>query len=186
MPISNQRIRFFLRMSISVTILGALFKVLHWAGAPILFVGGCIGIVVFYSTQFYRKKPKRLLDYSKFFLLLSFLFHYTFRVLHLKYGHVFTILTQLALLVFLILYVHDVLFSEHDHSENNASQLLRRPGRKAISYLLNGLATMGIIIGALLKILHWEFNFVNGNLLLCIGLLAAATSVIMGSTDTKT
>jgi len=186
MNISKQKVRFFLRLSISVAILGILFKVLHWMYAGPILIAGCIGIGLFYSLRFYQKKPKEILDYSRLALVISFLFHYVIRVFHLPYGYIFRTLFQLSFVLLLILYIRDVLFVKPKSEDYNSPQEVEKAKTKALSYLLYGIATIGVVLGSLFKILHWEFGFINGNIVLTIGLLAAAVSVFMGDTNQET
>ncbi len=185
MIISRLQTRLYLRLSIAVAILGILFKLMHWPYPWILLVSGTLGISIFYSLRFSVKHPKTLLDYSKLFLLIAFLFHYIFRVFHLAYGYVFTTLTQFAFVLFLILYVRDVLFLKEYNDDDHPNESSKNSFQKGLSYLLYGTAAIGIIIGAQFKILHWEFGFITGNVLLTIGLLAAAVAVVLGLKDTE-
>ncbi len=183
MFIAKQHTHFFLRASIAILLVGALFKTMHWSGASVLLLTGGIGIAIFYSLRFLQKNPKSFLDYTKLFLLLSFLLHYTFRVFHLAYGYLFTMGTQLGLLLFLIAYVREVLYPKENTLEVEGTQASKTVNRKGVSTLLYGLSAIGIIVGALLKILHWEFYFITGNMLLFVGLLAAAIAVLFPSQE---
>jgi len=179
MTISRQKVSFCLRLSISIAIVGILFKILHWMYAGHILVVGCLGIGIFYSLRFYQKKPKALLDYFRLSMLIFFLFHYLIRVFHLPYDSIFRILFQLSFVLFLILYIRDVLFLKPKMTENNNPQDYVKSKIQALTYLLYGIATIGVVLGSLFKILHWEFGFINGNMLLTIGLLAAAISVFI-------
>lgn len=154
---------------------------MRWPYSPLVLILGLLGIAVFYSLQFYQNQPKQLLDYARLILLTSFLLHYIFRVFHLEHGYIFTAIMQLTFVVFLILYGRDVLFIQSDAIDDDVPITKTKVRQKALTYLLYGLATVGILIGALFKILHWQFGFVNGNILLTIGLLAAAGSVFVGA-----
>ncbi len=177
--ISKQKVRLFLRLSIATAILGVLFKVMHWPYSWFLLICGILGIAICYTLQFIQRQPKSLLDYSKLFLLNAFLFHYIFRVFHLPYGYIFTTIAQFALVLFLVLYARHLLFlKEYDNESNTASK--KNSIQKGLSYLLYGIAAIGIIVGALFKILHWEFSIINGDVLLTAGILATTIVVVLG------
>lgn len=182
--ISKQKVRLFLRLSISTIFIGALFKVLHLKGTNVLMGLGTLGVLIFYSLQFHQKKPKRVLDYSKLFLLIAFLFHYIFRVLHWSYGYIFTFIFRGALILIVVSYFYEVLFDKDDEIPND-SIITQNKLRNNLSHLLYVLAGIGIIIGAFFKILHWEFGFINGGTLLIFGLCCAILSVFMPASNSE-
>ena len=77
-----------------------------------------------------------------------------------------------------ISYFYDVLFDKSDALPNDTltAQNLRR---NKLSHVLYILAGIGIIVGAFFKILHWEFGFMNGGILLIFGLCCAILSVFL-------
>jgi len=152
---------------------------MHWPYDWQVHILGILGIAVFYTIRFVQMPPKALLDYSRLSLLIFFLLHYTFRVYHLPYGYVFTVLTQLSLLIVIIFYVRDVLFLRKEFEEIDDGQTVISSRKKAIAYLFYSVAAFGTVIGVIFKILHWEFGFINGGVLLIIGLLAATISVLI-------
>ncbi len=180
MPISKQKIHLGLRISIALALLGILFKIMHWPFPGVLLFVGVTGIVIFYSIQFFQKQPKTLLDYSKLALLISFLIYYLLQVLHLPYSYIFRIATQIALVVFIILYIRHVLFLRGSMDDGLSNETKKSSIKKKLSYLLYGIAAIGIILGAQFKILHWEFGFLTGDILLIIGLVAATAAVLIG------
>lgn len=183
MTISKQKVRLCLRLSISIAILGILFKILHWMFAAQILISGCVGIAIFYALHFYQKQPKEILDYSRLALVIFFLFHYVIRVFHLPYGSIFQTLFQLSFVFFLVLHIRDVLFSKQKIEENSHHKEQVKTEYKLLTYLLYGIAAFGVVLGSLFKILHWNFGFLNGNILLTIGLLATAISVFMGGNN---
>lgn len=180
MPISKQKIHLGLRLSIALALLGILFKIMHWPFPGVILFVGVTGIVIFYSIQFSQKQSKTLLDYSKLALLISFLIYYLLQVLHLPYSYFFRIATQISLAVFIIFYLRHVLFLKGSEDENLSKNAKKRSLQKKLSYLLYGIAAVGIIIGSQFKILHWEFKFISGDILLTIGLIAATAGVLLG------
>ena len=185
MNLSKQKVQLFLRLSISVAIIGILFKIQHWMYAGPILIIGCLGIGVFYSLRFFQKEEKDLLDYFRLAMIILFLFHYVIRVFHLPYGIVFRSLFQLSFLLFLILYIRDIFFVKPELKANSNKEGRAKAKNEAFTYLLYGIASIGIVMGSLFKILHWAFGFINGDILLTIGLLAAAVSVFMGSSSLK-
>lgn len=184
MNLSKQKVHLFLRLSVALAILGILCKIMHWPYAGTLLLSGILGIGVFYSMRFAQKPSKTLLDGAKLFLLLAFLTHYVVRVFHLSYGHWFTTIAQVAFVLFLILYVREVLFIDTHEEHTRSPKSKKRAISKGLSYPLYGTAALGIIPGAQFKILYWEFGWITGNILLIVGLLAAAESVLIGLKDT--
>ncbi|WP_282049847.1 GldL-related protein [Maribacter aquivivus] len=176
--ITKQNTHIFLRLSIALAIIAALFKVMHWQYSDILLIVAVVGITLFYSIWFYKKSTKIGLDYAKFFLLSSFIFQYLFKILHLKYGFIFSHLFRISLVVFIIVYVKDIFFSENVSSELEEKQPTSK--KKIYSIILNTITVLCIIIGAQFKILHWEFGWINGNILLTVGLVTATISIIFG------
>tara|TARA_R110002051_G_scaffold153510_5_gene225957 strand:- start:37913 stop:38578 length:666 start_codon:yes stop_codon:yes gene_type:complete len=176
--ITKQKSNLFLRLSIALALIAVLFKMMHWPFAEIILIIAAVGISLFYSIWFYLKTNKTWLDYAKLFLLISFLLHYLFRVLHLNYGYIFSYIFRVALVLFIIAYIKDTFFSNEDSSQLTESQPNLK--RKIFSIIINTIAVLCIIIGAQLKILHWEFGFINGNILLAVGFVAASLSIILG------
>lgn len=184
MAISKQKVHLFLRLSVALAILGILFKISHLNFAGPLLVTGVLGIIIFYGIRFAQRRTKTLLEWSKLFLLIAFLTHYVFHVFHLGFSPLMTSITQFAFVLFLILYIRQVLFMEGKSDGPQAANTAKATHSKVLRYLLYGTATVGIIVGAQFKILHWQFGWVTGDVLLTMGLLAVAVTVIMGWNDT--
>ncbi|MFS4493268.1 hypothetical protein [Maribacter sp. 2308TA10-17] len=172
MAISNQKTSLFFRLSISITVFGALFKFLSW---PLIMIG-VVGMVVFHSIQFYQKQHRVPLDYSRLLLIVSFSCNYIVSILHLPFGHILTILTKTALIAFVLFYVKEIIAILQEIVQSGL--LLQSFGTEKLSYLLADLATVYIVIASLFKILHWEFGVINGNVLLVIGLFTAIFSIL--------
>ncbi len=175
MTISKQKTSLFFRLSISVTVFGALFNFISW---PLIMLGA-LGMVIFHTIQFFQKQQKLPLDYSRQLLIVAFSSNYIFNILHLPFGHVLTLLTKVALITFLLLYIKGIIASFLENSQNNL--LLQNFGTEKLAYILADLATVYIVIASLFKILHWEFGIINANFLLIIGLLSALISILASS-----
>ncbi len=176
MSISKQKTSLFFRLSISVTVFSALFKFMPSS----LIILGAIGMVIFICIQFYQKEQRAPLDYARLLLILSFSCNYAFNLFSLPYGNISMLVTKLALVAFLILYIKKIITSFQGITQNN-NLLLTSVGRENLSYILADLATVYIVIASLFIILHWEIGILNGNLLLVIGLLSALISLLAGS-----
>ena len=175
MTISKQKTSLFFRLSISITVFGALFKFISWP----LIIMGASGMVIFHSIQFFEKHKRSALDYSRHLLILTFSLNYVFNILQLPYGHVLALLTKLTLIAFLGFYIKKFIVSSQENSEN--ANFLQNFSTDHLSYLLADLATVYIVIASLFKIFNWEFGIINGNLLLIIGLFSALISILAGS-----
>lgn len=173
MSISKEKTSLFFRLSISVTVFSALFKFMP----SFLVILGALGMVTFLSIQLYQKKQRTPLDYARLLLIVSFSSNYAFNLFGLPYVHVLTLITKLALIAFLILYVKKIITSFQDTIQNN-NLLLTSFGREDLSFILADLATVYIVIASLFIILHWEIGILNGNLLLIIGLFSALISIL--------
>ncbi len=68
---------------LGLTALGALFKILHYAGADELLLYSPIALFCVYLLHFYRKKPKQRTDVLKVFMLLGLLILSALLVLHI-------------------------------------------------------------------------------------------------------
>lgn len=133
-------------------------------------------MVIFHTLQFFQKQHRVPLDYSRHLLIVTFACNYVFSILQLPYGQLLTLLTQVALLAFLLLYIHKIVYTLKENSQNLL--LLQNLGTENLSYVLADLATVYIVIASLFKILNWEFGILNGNVLLVIGLFSALVSIL--------
>jgi hypothetical protein len=172
MSISKQKTALFFRLSISVTVFSALFRSMP----QFLIVLGAVGMVTFLGIQLYQKEKRELLDYARLLLIISFSSNYAINLFNLPYDHVSTLVTKLALIVFLILYLKKIVLSFQDITQNNL--LLTSFCREDLSFILADLATVYIVMASLFIILQWEIGILNGNLLLIIGLFSALISIL--------
>ncbi len=175
MTISEQKTALFFRLSISLTVFGALFKFVSWP----LITMGALGMVVFHAIQFFQKQHRSALDYSRQLLIIFFLGSYLSSIFNLPYNHVLILLTQVALIAFLLFYIKKIVKSVKDTNQNNF--ILPNIKTENLSYTLADLATVYIVVASLFKILHWEFGPINSNLLMVIGLFTALISLLAGS-----
>lgn len=175
MTISKQKTSLFFRLSISLTVFGALFKFIPW---PIIIIGA-VGMTIFHSIQFFQKQDRLPLDYARLLLIVSFSFNYIFSILELPYAHLPTALTKTGLIVFLLLYIKEILLPGQESTENNLS--IHNFSSQGLSFILADLATVYIVIASLFKILSWELGIINANVLLVLGLFSALVSILASS-----
>lgn len=178
MALSNQKTSLFFRLSISVTVFSSLFKFMP----SFLIFLGAIGMVVFLSIQLYQKEKRTPLDYARLLLIVSFSSNYIFNLFALPFGQQLTLITKLALIVFLLLYIKNIIVSFQDITQNSAL-LLSNFAREDLAFILADMATVYIVIASLFKILHWEIGILTGNLLLAIGLFTAVISILASSRE---
>ncbi|MBM1105670.1 hypothetical protein JQC67_05895 [Aurantibacter crassamenti] len=177
MTISDQKTNLFFKLSISITVFGALLKYNAW---PLILLGS-FGMVIFHGIQFFQKKQKSPLDYSRYILIVTFLSNYLFSAFNLPYSTVSSLLTKVALIAFLLLYIKELIPTKQGSTEN--IQFLSNYSTENLSLLLADLATVYIVLASLFKIFHWEFGIINTNTLLVIGLLSALISIMTNSKE---
>lgn len=179
MIFSRQQTSLLFRLSISITVFGALLKHMAW---PLILLGS-LGMIFFHSIQLVQKEDRSLLDYSRHLLIMFFACNYALSIFQLPFVNVFTLLTKLALITFLGLYVKEFLSPNEESIQG--SLLLGNLSVANLSFLLADLATVYIVTASLFKILNWEFGIINANLLLIIGLGSALLSVLANPKGVK-
>lgn len=91
-------------LSISITILGALFKIQHWAIANTILVFGLSSIAVIYIFRFLNKRTKSIFDWLKlvsvcsFFILKALIITHTIEEV---YGYISAIILIITYLYFI-------------------------------------------------------------------------------------
>lgn len=85
------------RLSISIIIVGVLFKIMHWPmSGPILAVG-FLSILIFYLIYIIRKGKRNLVVWIKLIFLTTFLMGRFFKMAHWPYSDELTIASFLLL-----------------------------------------------------------------------------------------
>lgn len=133
-------------------------------------------MVIFHSIQFFRKQDRIPLDYARHLLIVSFSCNFIISILDLPFGYALTVLTKIALIIFLLLYIKNILSSFIENTQNDF--LLPNISRENLSFILADLAIVYIVIASLFKILHWEFGLLNADVLLVVGLFSALVSIL--------
>lgn len=58
------------RLAISLLLIGALFKIMHWPGADILIISSALVLIIAYLSHFFYKPRKMPIDYGKLLIVL--------------------------------------------------------------------------------------------------------------------
>ena len=117
--VSKRIIKILFRMSISITIIGILFKIMHWSYNEGLLLIGFSSIIFFYSFKFYLQEKKNTLDYIRLPLVISFVTQYAFGIFHWPYRSLFTVIMILSVIAFLFVYIKEILFSEEEYEDSS-------------------------------------------------------------------
>jgi len=179
MKLSKQKSSLFFRLSISITVFGALVKFMSW---PLILLGAT-GMIIFHSIELFQKQNRSALDYSRQLLITAFLCSSLFGIFQSEYTYILTITTKTALIIFLVAYIKEILTSLNGSTDNG--NLLAYFGTEKLSYLLADLATVYIVIASLFKLLDWEIGMINSNVLLIIGMFTALISILTGARSIK-
>ncbi len=180
MFISKEKTDLFFRLSISVTVFGALFQIIPSS----LTMLGVLGMVVFLGIQLYQKEAREPLDYARLVLITSFACNYICSLFDAPYTYLPDLTTKLALIAFLILYIKRIIPSLKEITQNQ-TLLASSFSREDLSYILADLATVYIVIASLFKMLHWEMGILNSNFLLVVGLFSALLSILASSRELR-
>jgi len=139
-----------LRISISVLIIGMLFKIQHWPYANVIIVSAFSSIAILYSFRFGAKKEKKLIDYVKLILVVFWCISGSLKTLHFPFQLFFQMIASIAFLSWITMEGINY-FNNETPSENKKNY------SSAINIGLFTLAAVFIAIGALFKIMHWPF-----------------------------
>lgn len=139
----------FLRIAISILLIGLLSKVLHWPFSIELINIGYGLIFIFYILRFYLKKIKTNLDWIKLLLITTWCVYGVILMNHLPFRLPFQIAT---IVIFLIWYFKEGFIEYYDKTEYLSEK------QKPYKTLLNSIPIIGFILmqlGVLFKIMHW-------------------------------
>jgi len=156
-----------LRFCLSILILGALFKVMHWPYANQLMLPAVSGILIFYTIRFLLKETKERLDYVKLLLVLTWSLHYLITVFHLFYLPEFVVYIPLILFGWWFIEEGINYFKNSRFKVGSAGKIM------FTTFVLMSIGF--IIIGALFKIQHWPY----GALIFSLGMLLLSFLVII-------
>jgi len=153
-----------IRIAIGFLFIGMIFKIFDWLLAKEIMIIGFVVLATCYILRFYQKKEKLSLDYIKVILVLSWVLNGIFSILHIPYNFAFQIIAFLAFLTWFIMEGTHYFIAEDKNNAKTENYL-----GKVLWNLVIILGTLGVVVGALFKILHWEYALpvlVSG--LLCI------------------
>ncbi len=157
----------FLRFSISILLIGALFKIQHWPYDSVLLILGTAGILFFYSILFLLKKEKKRLDYVKEALVVLWCLNYGYQALHLY---------NLSIVFNIILLILFGWWFINEGTNYFSKSHFKVGGAGKIVFIIFVIIAIGfIVLGMLFKILHWPY----GILLFTLGILLASFLVII-------
>jgi len=148
-----------IRISLAVFILGLLFKIMHWPYSWLIITVSCASVMIFYSLRFLNKNTKEILDYTKLILVFSWGLNAVFAINHLPYKIIFNVAFLISFLLWLLLGGYQDYYGK---KKSRGSSFF---GGAFMS------VSMGlVIVGALLKIMHWA----GSGMFLIAGLIMAA------------
>ena len=161
----------FFKILISILIIGILFKVQHWpfANGLLLIAYSLIGLL--YPIRFFYKKRKRLIDYIKLILIMSWSLDGVFFTLHLPYRNWVEILVGASFLLWVILELINFFRQFNNLGSAKEKLVILKELRPKTIFEIAGLVTF---LGAIFKIQHWPYGLVLlivGLSLVCVGLL---------------
>jgi len=155
-----------LRISLVVLLLGMLMKILEWQFALHITFMAFLSTGVLYAVRFWKKDPKLFLDYVKLTLVTFWTTNGIFRIMDLPYTIIFQIIIGISFVTWFILEGSAYFMDDQRGPTNNIFQLLWN--------FAMVIGTMALIVGGLLKILHWEYS----THLLVLGILIIASYIL--------
>lgn len=147
-----------IRIGATVIIISALMKILHLPGANLVLILGCSLVVFLQLFHFIRLKEKRLEDALISAVVISFVTYLMMKMLHWPYSIIPFSLGAVSFLLYLIMLMVQ---------SGKAEKTTAKPGPKYTVFIYP-IGFMFIIVGSLLKILHWPGAHIT--LLLGLGL----------------
>ena len=153
-------LRIPLRILISILIIGALFKIMHWPGANVIMVSAFGTIAIIYPFRFYKKAPKLLIDYVKLVLVLVWSIRGVFSTLHLPYAFIFNALVLFSFGLWIVLESIDYIQPENKEQTTFDT----------VFNVAFGFGAIFTLVGVTFKIMHWPY----ASLSLIIGLCLCA------------
>lgn len=155
-----------LRIAVAILLLGMLARIVQWPHAKIIVITGFASIVLLYTIRFWKKTEKKFLDYVKLVLIVFWTINGIFRMLDFPYTLFFQIVTGICFITWFIMEGTAYFMDEDRRSKNSSLQIWWN--------IAMVLGTLSIIIGGLMKILHWEF----ANVLLVAGILIVGLYIL--------
>jgi uncharacterized membrane protein len=104
-------------ITLSIFIIGALFKLMHWPYGGILILFGLTAIMVIYTIYFIMKRQKKLLDWIKVFAVLIKTVASMFWISHWSYREELSVASTIVLIALIIVFYIRVMKNDLDKNE---------------------------------------------------------------------
>jgi len=146
---SNKVLKTPLRLTITSLLIGMLLRILNWPyGFEIMFVSFCT-LVLMYAYRFYKKEPKKTVDYIKMLLVIGWSTNGLLNLLDYPDTLLFQLLTGVTFVVWFVMEGTAYFMQEDRRINNTLGTILWN-----IALVVGALA---IIAGSLLNVLEWRF-----------------------------
>ncbi len=140
-----------LALSISVLIFGMLFKIMHWSYNTEIISISFLSIIVLYFSRYLHKKERRFFDHVKLFFVVSWSVSGIFIILHLPFSGMLKIISSIAFILLAVVYFND--------NKIDVADTKTKKSRVDILFsILFVIASVGVVTGAVFKIMHWPFS----------------------------
>jgi len=139
-----------LRISLAILLSGIIAKMLEWPYASKILLTGFATLGLLYVIRFAFKTEKRFLDFIKLTLVAFWSLYGVFTVMNFPYTLFFLTMTAIAFVMWFIMEGTAYFLDEDRRTENTLYHILWN------CVLVIG--TLGVIVGSLLKILHWDYS----------------------------
>ncbi|SFI60655.1 hypothetical protein SAMN05443431_101444 [Olleya namhaensis] len=163
--IEPKKFSLLLRICVSILLIGALFKIMHWPYSNTLMLISILGILILYPLRFIPIVEKSTMDYVKLALVVLWCFNYLITIFHLYQLPVF--FNVMLLLLFGWWFINE------GTSVLNFGNIKIKGVLKVVYIAFAIFAVACIFLGALFKIQHWPYS----NLLFVIGVTSISILV---------
>jgi hypothetical protein len=140
-----------LRFSLAILLFGILAKLLEWSIASNILLLAFAALGILYVARFISKSEKKFIDYIKLVLVSFWSIYGIFTILNFPYTMFFLTMTAITFLLWFILEGTAYFLDQDRRAKNSLYHIIWN------SVLV--VATIGVIAGSLLKILHWDYSF---------------------------
>ncbi|WP_430906874.1 GldL-related protein [Maribacter sp. 2-571] len=155
-----------LRIAVCILLFGLMAKLLLWPYAEQTVLAGFILVSLLYSFRFIKKTQKQFLDYVKLVLIICWSANGILRMMHFPYTVFFQIVTGAAFITWFVMEGTAYFMDEDRHTKNSNVQIWWNVAMV--------LGTLSIIVGALMKLVHWQF----AEVLLASGIIMVAFYIL--------
>jgi len=138
----------FIKIEISILIIGVLFKIMHWPYASLLLLSSFGSIMILYVIRFLYKSPKVFLDFIKVSFVLSWAIHGILFICILPYKLPFAMIAIISFFMGIVVMINTDHLEKFDKSRVNTKT-------QSIYPLIGSFAAIFIAIGFLFKMFHF-------------------------------